>query len=1474
MYLFIMRKTIHTSCLIAVGIIIGNGLSQPKDAGIINKHTAHLPRDHYKKELHIQKISTTLDRLIRLHREKKNLSLYINQTQLKYQNDCITVTLLPKSGQTTDQIPDDQLKQFGVIIEAKAKHSMRIQVPIHQLEPLITQVKKIGYIREPIRPEPDVFISEGVELMNADHWQNRGYRGEGVRVGVIDLGFQLLSAAQANGDLPLNINTQDFTENGLETEYSHGTAVAEAIYDLVPSADFYLYKISDITDLENAKELCIDQGVQIINHSVSWFLADGYYDGTGRVCDIVQDGIDHKIIWVNSAGNKALDHYRGFFSPDTGNYHLFASGYNINPIGPDPDHGWLHDIGDEIEIALNWNDYPTTSQDYDLHLFYYDPVNQLWEWIASSSYPQNGNTPPEEYIRLINTIQDGIYGVAVSKATATINVDFTLFSLGESFGFYNSEYSVADPASVTDVIAVGAINRLNYDTGPQEYFSSQGPTTDGRPKPDIAAPDNCISFTYDYWFGTSLASPHVAGVCAILKSRFGAFGAEQIKSFLFSNCTVDLSPPGRDNYYGWGKLVMPDITPITVTSPNGGETWKVGSTQNINWIAMGVDEVSLEYSIDGGLSWQAIISSTSAPVESYSWYLPYTPSSNCLIRITDVSNPSIFDISDSPFSIFQPSIAITSPNGDENWKIGSEQKIRWSVQFVDSIKLEYSINNGSSWHEIISKIAAFKRNHVWVTPDTPSTECLIRASDISDPNVNDLSDNTFSLFQPTVTVNTPNGGETWRIGTDQEITWSSDRVDSIRMDYSTNNGSSWKEINRHVPDSNKTYVWTIPNTPSSNCLVRISDAAALNIYDISNNPFVIYTPSVTLLHPKQGEDLKVTEVYNITWESSYVDHVKLEYSIDAGNSWLEICSSTPAVSGFYAWTVPNTVSSSCKLRITDTTDPTIFDLNNQVFTISHIMPDITNLSVIQLNPVSALLNGSVNPKGLPTEIRFKYGLNILYGYEVTANPENVEGSEFLNVQALIDTLIPDTTYHFCIIAQNQYTEHVSEDMIFQTIPVYYPNTLNLQTTFQFPTHNRLTEYKTNDYKLIGLPGGSNLPFPLVLGSQPEENWQAYWDNGNSNNYLNPYSENSKEFIFCAGRAFWLVHKGPLSINQDVLPEPLNKIYQAEIPLHQGWNLITNPFTIAIPWSEVLDANHHENLLDPIWSYSNGFHQAVEFEPYKGYYFDNRYGLLKLKIPYLATISKRCQSPVLFDWTLHIKLLSDPWIDESTFLGVSPLAESGLDPLDFRKPRTISEIPSVYFTHPNWNDNTQFFATDIRKEINEIEKFHFEISAEIDRNIQLLFSQAGMIPPEYDIVLINQTSSRYFNLKEDSIYTFRSWKKMTDFIILIGNSTTIASELSSLKPFSFRLGCNQPNPFNSYTIIPIEIPTHTQIGLAVYNQLGQKIKTIYHGEILAGRYGFSWAGDDRNGNPVSSGLYVVSLNSSSGYHKSVKILLIK
>jgi endonuclease/exonuclease/phosphatase family metal-dependent hydrolase len=89
---------------------------------------------------------------------------------------------------------------------------------------------------------------------------------------------------------------------------------------------------------------------------------------------------------------------------------------------------------------------------------------------------------------------------------------------------------------------------------------------------------------------------------------------------------------------------------VTVSSPNGGESWAGGSSHAITWTSSGVSNVKLEYTLNGS-TWTTITSSTSASTGSYTWTVPSSATTSAKVRVSDASNSATSDTSNAAFTI-------------------------------------------------------------------------------------------------------------------------------------------------------------------------------------------------------------------------------------------------------------------------------------------------------------------------------------------------------------------------------------------------------------------------------------------------------------------------------------------------------------------------------------------------------------------------------------------------------------------------------------------------------------------------------------------------------------------------------------------------------------------------------------------------------------------------------------------------------
>ena len=461
----------------------------------------------------------------------------------------VVVIIEPESGGDISQISISDLRALNTDILAQSNNLMRVAVPISTL-PRLIDIPGIGFVRTPMKPSLSRITSEGIENTQAMVVHALGIRGTGVKVGIIDPEFGKALEARLQGDLPSKWRYIDYTDEGIYTGDVHGTACAEIVHDMAPDAELVLIKVGDLVDFENAKDMAIRENIDILSFSGFW-LGSGFGDGLGLACNIVNSAFDNDILWINSAGNYATKLYSGLHTDSDADG---ADGWH-NFEGDDEVLTLMDvTVGDEIEIWLTWNDFPRTSQNYDFVLSKVKADGSVD--IVEKSETFQLNSPPVEHI-VYKVTESGRYGASVWKSQNARAMLIKIFSTNHDFeGIASISGSVGNPADARGSLTVGAIPHWRWQTGPQEPFSSQGPTIDGRIKPDIMGPDGVNTFSYGSkgFFGTSAATPHIAGAAALIKSsNLENFTAQILRNKLLE-ATVDLGERGKDNVYGQGRL--------------------------------------------------------------------------------------------------------------------------------------------------------------------------------------------------------------------------------------------------------------------------------------------------------------------------------------------------------------------------------------------------------------------------------------------------------------------------------------------------------------------------------------------------------------------------------------------------------------------------------------------------------------------------------------------------------------------------------------------------------------------------------------------------------------------------------------------------------------------------------------------------------------------------------------------------------
>lgn len=387
---------------------------------------------------------------------------------------------------------------------------------------------------------------------------------------------------------------------------------------------------------------------------------------------------------------------------------------------------------------------------------------------------------------------------------------------------------------------------------------------------------------------------------------------------------------------------------ITLLSPNGGEIWKAGTNQDITWNSTFVSNVNIQFSSNGGANWSTIATNISAFPGLYNGSIPILNTNNALVKVTDAANSSIYDQSDSTFTVYQSTLSLNSPNGGESWLAGSTQNITWSSYKVMDLRIQYTTNNGANWINIAGPVLASSGSYSWVVPATVTNQAKVRIIDFSDSTLQDASNGAFNIFLKTISLQQPNGGEKWKVNSSQTISWIGNGITSTKIEYSTNSGISWNLINSNastnLTGSSNNYTWVVPNTPTKTALIRVSDSADSTLKDVSNSVFEIFTSTLTLISPNGGERWKVGNENDITWSSSNLSSVKIQYSTNNGVNWNLITASAPADTGTYDWIIPDNRSLQVLVKISDAADSMLTDRSDAIFQI--IKPGISLITPI------------------------------------------------------------------------------------------------------------------------------------------------------------------------------------------------------------------------------------------------------------------------------------------------------------------------------------------------------------------------------------------------------------------------------------------------------------------------------------------------------------------------------------------------
>ena len=199
---------------------------------------------------------------------------------------------------------------------------------------------------------------------------------------------------------------------------------------------------------------------------------------------------------------------------------------------------------------------------------------------------------------------------------------------------------------------------------------------------------------------------------------------------------------------------------------------------------------------------------------------------------------------------------------------------------------------------------------------------------------------TSSVYAQSITVQSPNGGETWTWGGYEVVTWTGENLSGlVSIEFSSDGGANWFYLASATtgPNGGSTLVGP-PNVITTNALLKITRSGNPVVSDVSDAPFTNYVPPIVIFQPYAGMAIFVNDLVYIYWTLTVndVNWLNAEISLDNGQTYTPIAENINAVaSGTTFLELSDIPSESCILKLYNAEDPSVFGLS-EVFSINPV----------------------------------------------------------------------------------------------------------------------------------------------------------------------------------------------------------------------------------------------------------------------------------------------------------------------------------------------------------------------------------------------------------------------------------------------------------------------------------------------------------------------------------------------------------
>jgi len=397
-----------------------------------------------------------------------------------------------------------------------------------------------------------------------------------------------------------------------------------------------------------------------------------------------------------------------------------------------------------------------------------------------------------------------------------------------------------------------------------------------------------------------------------------------------------------------------------------------------------------------------------------------------------------------------------------------------------------------------------------------------------------------------------------------------------------------------------------------------------------------------------------------------------------------------------------------------------------------------------------------------------------------------------------------------------------------------------------------------DYRLVALPGQVG----QALGETVSGFWRGFREEGATGSRPYSRSECDGDCEFGSGTGFWLITTQSWRVERAVQTVSLEGGDTVPLSLQDGWNIVSNPLEVDVPWEAVQEATGTRQALwqweDGRWEEASTFQSAKEGVAY--YFMDDQ--VSELTVPFVRTggVSTQAEGDSTGTRessrgkkrTLSLSVMRDQTSISSVEMGVQSGAKESLDHFDLHGPPGYFGEPTVRLTEEK-ETRSYTLAAEYHSPGEEGHTFDLVLRASPDTTVTLRASGAEAFAGQ-DVLLVDRTTGRPYNLRERPEVNVTSRSGEVRFRLLIGTSSFVEEKRREVAPTETQLLSNYPNPFREKTTIEYALPETQLVRLEVYDPLGRRVEVLVDEQQQAGFHRVRWRGRAE----LPSGLYFYRL----------------